>query len=84
MNTMNLFNSYTKPFNAEFGHIRLISSYWNKGFVVSRYRKLSRLKSYENILLSGPTGSGKTSRFLLKQLYSLKNCSLLINDPQGE
>ena len=73
-----------KPLQAEFGNIRLIASYWNKGFVVSRYRKLSRRKSYESILLSGPSGSGKTSRYLLKQLYSLKGCSLLINDPQGE
>jgi type IV secretion system protein VirD4 len=72
------------PLHAEYGGISLISSYCNKGFVVGRYRKLTRLKSYENILLSGPTGSGKTSRFLLKQLFSLKGCSLLVNDPQGE
>jgi len=77
-----LFNQ--TPLQAEFGNVRLIASYWNKGFVVSRYRKLTRRKSYESILLSGPSGSGKTSRFLLKQLYSLKGCSLLINDPQGE
>lgn len=84
MNT--IFTSFKnrEPLQAEFGSVRLIGSYWNKGFVVSRYRKLTRLKSYENILLSGPTGSGKTTRLLLKQLYSLRGCSLLINDPQGE
>jgi len=80
---LHLFNNYN-PLQAEFGNVRLISSYWNKGFVVSRYRKLTRRQSFESILLSGPSGSGKTSRFLLKQLYSLKGCSFLINDPQGE
>lgn len=84
MNIPTFFFQDRNPLQAEFGGSSLIGSYWNKGFVVSRYRKLSRQDSFKSILLSGPSGSGKTSRFLLKQLYSLKNCSLLINDPQGE
>jgi type IV secretion system protein VirD4 len=76
--------SKSEGLNAAFGSERLIASRWNQGFVISKNRKLTRLKSYENILLSGPTGSGKTSRYLLKNLYTLKNCSLLINDPQKE
>jgi type IV secretion system protein VirD4 len=84
MNTS--FSSFNQnlPLSAEFGSIGLIGSWFNKGFLIGRYKKTTRLSAYENILLSGPTGSGKTSRFLLKNLYSLKNCSLLINDPQGE
>ena len=73
-----------KPFNAEFGYVGLIGSWFNKGFLIGRYKRLTRLKSYENVLLSAPTGAGKTTRFLVKQLLSLKNSSFLINDPQGE
>lgn len=71
-------------FNAEFGSETNIASRWNYGFLISKHRKLTRRKSFENILLAGPTGSGKTTRLLLKNLYSLKNCSLIINDPSKE
>jgi len=85
---MKLQNMFFKPVNephsAEFGSIGLIGSWFNKGFVVGRYKRLTEAKSFEGVLLSGPTGSGKTSRYLLKQLFSLTSGSLLINDPQGE
>jgi type IV secretion system protein VirD4 len=71
-------------FNAVFGSETDIASRFNKGFVISKFRKLSRRKSYENILLSGPTGSGKTTRLLLKSLYSLKGVSIICNDPSKE
>src|SRR5476651_913950 len=71
-------------FNAAFGNESDIASRFNKGFLISKHRKLTRRKSFENVLLSGPTGSGKTTRLLLKNLYSLKGCSLIINDPSGE
>ncbi|MGY3214793.1 type IV secretory system conjugative DNA transfer family protein [Mucilaginibacter sp. HD30] len=74
----------SKPFTAEFGSIGDIGSWFNHGFVVGRYKKLKKRDSYESVLLSGNTGSGKTSRYLLKQILSLKNCSLLVNDPQFE
>ena len=71
-------------FNAEFGSETTIASRFNKGFLISKNRKLTRRKSFENILLAGPTGSGKTTRLLLKMLFELKNCSLVINDPSKE
>jgi type IV secretion system protein VirD4 len=73
-----------KGFNAEFGKERLIASRFNRGFVISKFRKLTKRKSFENVLLSGPTGAGKTTRLLLKSLFTLKNCSLIINDPSKE
>ncbi|QTE35864.1 type IV secretory system conjugative DNA transfer family protein [Mucilaginibacter gossypii] len=73
-----------KGFNAEFGSERSISSRFNKGFVISKNRRLSRKASFSNLLLVGPTGSGKTSRILLKNLYSLKQSSIILNDPSGE
>jgi type IV secretion system protein VirD4 len=73
-----------KGFNAEFGTERSIASRFNKGFVISRHRRLSRKASFSNLLLVGPTGSGKTSRILLKNLYALKICSIICNDPSKE
>ncbi|MFZ4797534.1 MAG: type IV secretory system conjugative DNA transfer family protein [Bacteroidia bacterium] len=71
-------------FKAEFGSETDIASSFNKGFLISKNRKLTRRKSFENLLISGPTGSGKTTRLLLKTLYELKNCSLVVNDPSKE
>jgi len=79
-------DAFTKRtgFSAEFGREGAIASRYNKGFVVSKNRKLSRRRSFENILLCGPTGSGKTTRLLLKNLYAIKGASFIVNDPSKE
>ena len=71
-------------FNAEFGSERLIANRFNKGFVIARHRKLSRRKSFQNLIISGPTGSGKTVKLIIKSLFTLKNCSILLTDPSKE
>lgn len=58
--------SNKNAFSAEFGKETLVASRYNKGFLVTKHRKLTRRKSFENILLAGPTGSGKTTRLLIK------------------
>jgi len=73
-----------KGFNAEFGKETDIASRFNKGFVISKHRRLTIRKSFEGILLCGPTGSGKTTRLLLKNLFALKTFSMVINDPSKE
>ncbi len=73
-----------KGFNAEFGKESSIASRWNKGFLISKHRRLTIRKSQENLLLVGPTGSGKTTKILLKNLFLLKNSSMVVNDPSGE
>lgn len=70
--------------NAEFGKERLIASRFNKGFVVSRSRKLTRKMSFRNLLISSPTGGGKTVKLLLPTLLSLRNCSMIVNDNSKE
>ena len=77
-------NRDKNAFNAEFGKETLVASRFNKGFVISKHRKLTRRKSFENVLLAGPTGSGKTTRLLIKNLYELKNCTIILNDPSKE
>src|ERR1043166_8644264 len=71
-------------FDASFGYESDIASRFNKGFLISIQRKLTRRRSFENVMLCGPTGSGKTTRLLLKNLYELKNCSIVVNDPSKE
>jgi len=73
-----------KAFNAEYARETVAASRWNKGFPVSKHRKLKRRQSFANMLLVGPTSSGKTTRVLLKVLWNLKRCSMVINDPSGE
>lgn len=73
-----------KAFQAEFGKETDIANRFNKGLLISKHRKLTRRKSFENVLLAGPTGSGKTTRLLLKNLYTLKKCSIVVNDPSKE
>jgi len=70
--------------NSTFADIRSIASFFNKGFVIGKHVRLTRKKSFENILIAGPTGSGKTSHLLIKNIVALKNCSMIINDPSHE
>ncbi len=73
-----------RGFESAFGYESDIAGMFNKGFVISTYRKLSRKKSFQNVMVAGPTGSGKTQRLLLKDLFTLKGCSVIINDPSRE
>jgi type IV secretory pathway TraG/TraD family ATPase VirD4 len=61
-----------------------IASIFEKGFVIGKYVRLSRKKSFESLMIVGATGSGKTSLFLIKNILALKNCSMVINDPSKE
>ncbi len=70
--------------NSSFANIRTIASLFNKGFVIGKHLRMTRKKSFENVLIAGPTGSGKTSHLLIKNIVALKNCSMIINDPSHE
>lgn len=76
--------SRQKGFSAKFGTESQIASVWNKGFLISTKHRLTKLQSFENMLIAGPTGSGKTTRLLLKDLFLLKHCSIIVNDPSKE
>ena len=73
-----------KAHTATFGKETDIASRFNKGFLISKHRRLTLRKSFENLMLCAPTGAGKTTRFIIKQLLLLKNCSIIVNDPSGE
>ncbi len=76
---MGIADALTKPkgFSAQFGR-------WNRGFLISKNRRLSRRLSYQNLLLCSQTGGGKTVKIIVKNLLLLRNCFAIINDPSGE
>src|SRR5665213_1244535 len=67
-------------YNAKFGSTSKIASPFNKGLLISHKEKLTRRKSFENVTICGPTGSGKSAGLLIPLLLNLKNCSIVIND----
>jgi len=82
---LSLFDSKSNSaYNAEFGKETLLASRFNRGFLISKHRKLTRRKSFENVLLAAPTGAGKSTRLVIKQLFDLKKSTIIVSDPSGE
>ena len=55
------------------------------GFVISKNVRLSAEKSYEHVMVLGPTGAGKSSSFFIPNLLDLDGKhSVVVTDPKGE
>ena len=75
-----MFGSNDKEFSAEFGRQSDISSPFNKGVKIFKHGRLSVRDSMENVLVSGASGSGKTTKILVPAILELRACSMLITD----
>lgn len=73
-----------QKYDAQFGRETDIASRWNKGFLISKNRRLTRKQSFQGMLLVANTGAGKTVRVIAPNLLTLKNCSIICNDPAKE
>lgn len=72
-----------KKYNATFAPQRELLSSCQKGFCLTGRKNLSVQLSYQNALVIGGTGVGKSSVVLLPSLYTM-NSSFVVHDPSGE
>jgi type IV secretion system protein VirD4 len=73
----------SKEYKADFISPSVLLSSRYKGFCLTGRRNLSVKDSYQNAIIIGGTGTGKSSIVLIPSLYSMQS-SLIIHDPSGE
>ncbi len=78
-----IFSSDNKEHKASFGLSSSLLSSFNHGFCLSGSKSLNRKSSYQNALVVGGTGVGKSSVVLIPSLFKMKG-SFIIHDPSGE
>jgi len=72
-----------RQFNAEFVSAGSLLSSSSEGFCLDGRRNLSVKNSYQNSLIIGGTGTGKSSIVLIPSLFRMSS-SFIIHDPSGE
>lgn len=70
-------------YNAAFAGRRKVFSSFNKGFCLTGKHRLSIKDSFQNALVVGGTGVGKSSVVLFPSLFTIKG-SFIVHDPSGE
>jgi len=77
------FSSNNKEYKADFASAGILLSRFNYGFCLTGSKSLSRKDSYQNTLVIGGTGVGKTSVVLVPSIFKMRG-SFVIHDPSGE
>lgn len=74
-----------KTYSASFGDESEFLSRWNHGIAVTGHKAITRLRSYENVALFGPTGSGKSTVAIISSFASITRArgSIVVNDVSG-
>jgi type IV secretion system protein VirD4 len=58
-----------------------LGRYWHGP---EQFGERQRYSGERNLLLFGPNGSGKGTRFLMPNLLQMRDCSMVVIDPKGE
>lgn len=72
-----------REYKAGFASASSILSNGNSGFCLTGNQNLSVKHSYQNALIIGGTGTGKSSVVLIPSLFTM-NSSFIVHDPSGE
>jgi type IV secretory pathway TraG/TraD family ATPase VirD4 len=62
---------------------QLLNNWFNTGLVIGT-KRITVQKSLQGALLVAPTGVGKTTSYIIPNLVSLSDCSIIVLDPSGE
>ncbi|MFZ2205513.1 MAG: type IV secretory system conjugative DNA transfer family protein [Minisyncoccia bacterium] len=76
-------SSKQNEYKADFASQGTLLSSWNNGFCLTGNKNLSLKHSFQNALIIGGTGAGKSSVVLIPCLFSMKG-SFIVHDPSGE
>ncbi len=77
------FPTKTPGYNAELMPASQMLKRRNSGWCLTGTRSLNEKLSYQNALIVGPTGSGKSTIVIINSILKM-NGSMVINDPSGE
>ena len=76
-------SSKNHEYKADFASPGSLLSSWNYGFCLTGSKNLTAKDSFQNSLVIGGTGTGKSSVVLIPSLFTMKG-SFIIHDPSGE
>lgn len=63
---------------------RLLNGHHAGLTIDGHHGRLSDEDSFLHLALVAPTGAGKTTRFIIPNLFTLEHCSIVVTDPSGE
>lgn len=78
-----VFSSNSKEYKADFASAGILLSRFNHGFCLTGRRSLGCKDSYQNAIVVGGTGVGKSTVVLIPSLFKMRG-SFVIHDPSGE
>lgn len=78
-----IFKKRKEEYTADFASQWSVMSSYNHGFCLTGKKNLTVKDSYQNALIIGGTGTGKTSIVLIPSLFTMSS-SFIVHDPSGE
>ena len=78
-----IFSKDNKEYKASFASSGILLSRFNYGFCLTGNKSLTRKTSYQNALIIGGTGTGKSPVVLVPSVFKMRG-SYIIHNPSGE